>query len=61
MRRVLTVAALLLLLVYAGGCTWLANSASQAVDIDPWSNPVVTPANGPGYVDGAPQDMRTKR
>jgi len=60
MRRLLTVAALLLL-VSAGGCTWQANNASQAVDIDPWCNPVVTPANGSGYVDGAPQDMRTKR
>jgi hypothetical protein len=25
------------------------------------SDPIIAPANGPGYVDGTPQDMRTKR
>jgi hypothetical protein len=63
MRRLLAVAALILPLVNTGGCSWQgqANRSSQAVDIDPWRNPAIVPANGPGYVDGVPQDMRTKR
>jgi hypothetical protein len=60
MRRSLAVAALLFLLVSAGGCTWQANRASQAVDFGSLSDPIIAPANGPGYVDGSPQDMRTK-
>ena len=64
MRRGLAVAAVWLSLG-AGGCTaWQANKSSQAVDIDPFAlgtgNPVIQPSNGPGFVDGQPQDLRTR-
>jgi hypothetical protein len=56
-----------LFIAFAGvGCSfnWQANKASEAVYVDPSAidtgNPVITPANGPGYVDGQNQDMRTK-
>jgi len=48
----------------AGGCTWQANNASQAVDINPFAigsgEQVVSPANSFGYVNGVPQDMRNR-
>jgi hypothetical protein len=57
-------AALALLVPLAAGCTWQANHASQAVDVDPFAvgsgQAVFTPANGPGYVDGDAQDMRRR-
>lgn len=46
------------------GCTWQANSGSQAVEINPLNygtgKPVVQPSNMIGYIDGQPQDMRRK-
>jgi hypothetical protein len=66
MRGLLIAVALLCLLVCAGGCmAWQANKSSQAVDIDPFAigsgEPVFKPSNGPGYINGDAQDMRTKR
>lgn len=56
---------LLVLLLFGNGCTWQANRASQAVDIDPFAigsgEPVVRPSNSYGYIDGQAQDMRSKR
>ena len=53
-----------LLLLFAPGCTWQANHASQAVDVDPFAfgsgQAVFSPANGPGYMSGEAQDMRTR-
>ena len=60
MLRILVVVTLLLLFV-AGGCTWQANNASEAVTINPFdlgSGHVVSPANGPGFMNGEPTDMR---
>jgi len=61
MLRILAALALLLPFV-AGGCTWQANNASQAVDIDPFAigsgQSVFSPANGPGYINGNAQDTR---
>jgi hypothetical protein len=63
MFRILAVLALLLPLV-AGCGIWQANRASQAVDVDPLAfgtgGAVFTPANGPGYMNGEPQDMRRR-
>jgi hypothetical protein len=64
MRRFLAAAALMLALVGAGGCTWQANSGSQPVEINPFavgSGNVFNSASGPGYMDGEPLDMRTRR
>jgi hypothetical protein len=47
----------------AGGCTFQANNASQAVDFNPLaigSGQVFSPANGPGYMNGEAQDMRRR-
>jgi hypothetical protein len=55
---------LLLVLWSAAGCTWQANSGSQAVEINPLNygtdRPIVQPSNMPGYIDGQPVDMRRK-
>jgi hypothetical protein len=66
MRRLIPIAAAFLLSVAVGGCsyTWQPNASSQAMDINPFAGsswPVIAPANGPGYMNGDPQDMRTKR
>jgi hypothetical protein len=62
MHRILVMVVLLLPFV-AGGCSWQANSASQAVTVNPlaWGSrePVVSPANTYGYVNGEPLDART--
>jgi hypothetical protein len=65
MRRVLTAAVLLLPFAGAGGCAaWQANKGSQAVDINPLAvgsgEPVISPSNSYGYLDGVPLDMRSK-
>jgi hypothetical protein len=64
MRRLLAAVVLLWPLAGVGGCTWQANSSSQAVSINPFAlgsgEPVLSPANGPGYRDGEAQDLRTK-
>ena len=41
------------------GCTWQANSGSQAVEYTPGQG--LAPANGPGFIDGEPLDMRGNR
>lgn len=60
MLRVLAI--VVLLLPYAVGCTWQANSASQAVTINPFAwgtgESVVGPADSYGYVNGEPLDAR---
>jgi hypothetical protein len=57
-------AGFILLLLLVPGCTWQANHASQAVNVDPSAlgsgRAVFSPANGPGYMDGEPQDMRRR-
>ena len=44
------------------GCNWQANSASHAVEVNPFhygsATPVVQLANTPGYADGVPYDRR---
>jgi hypothetical protein len=60
MIRILAVVTLLCPLI-AVGCTFQPNTASQAVTVNPFaigSGQVVSPANSPGYVDGAPMDAR---
>jgi hypothetical protein len=61
MKRYLAIIAILIPLVASGcaGCTWQANNASQAVDYTPGKG--LSPANGSGYMDGVPQDTRTKK
>jgi hypothetical protein len=63
MFRILAALALLLPFI-AGGCTFQANNASQAVDFNPLAigsgQSVFSPANGPGYVNGEAQDMRRR-
>jgi hypothetical protein len=65
MRCFLTMAAFFLGLLGAG-CqeTWQANRASQAVNVNPFGvasgEPVFTPSNSPGYINGDSQDMRTR-
>lgn len=53
-----------LLLISGMGCTWQANSGSQAVEINPLnygsSTPIVQPSNMPGYMNGVPFDQRNK-
>ena len=54
------------LLLFLAGCSgvWQANSASQAVDINPAAlgtgNPVFTPSNAPGFINGEPQNLKTR-
>jgi hypothetical protein len=61
MRLSLAVAALVLALAQTGCAdSWQANRSSQAVDFDLWNDPAFSPANGPGYMDGTAQDMRSK-
>jgi hypothetical protein len=64
MLRILAVAALLLPLAGTGCSAWQANSGSQAVDIDPFAvgsgRAVFSPSNEPGYINGDPQDVRSK-
>jgi len=56
MRHILAVATVLISL-FAGGCEgWQANRSSEAVDIGPG----IQPANGPGFMNGQPQDLRTR-
>ena len=60
MLRILAVIAILLPFA-VGGCTWQANNASEAVTVNPFaagSGQVISPANGPGYMNGEPMDMR---
>ena len=66
MRYFVAVAVLFLSLTCLEGCTWQwqANKSSEAVDINPFAGPgepVISPSNGPGYMNGVPQDMRTRR
>ena len=62
MLRILAALTFLLPFV-AGGCSWQANNASQAVEINPAAigsgQSVFSPANGPGYINGTAQNMRT--
>lgn len=64
MHRILAVVVLLLPFV-AGGCSWQANSGSQAVEVNPFAwgsgEQVVSPANSFGCVNGEPLDTRSKR
>jgi hypothetical protein len=64
MRRSVIIAALLIS-PFAAGCNGLqANKSSEAVDIDlsaiGTGKPAIRPSNAPGFIDGQPQDMRTK-
>ena len=60
MLRLLAVLTLLVLFG-AGGCV-CQPSSSQAVEFNPlnWrsNDPILSPANGPGYINGTPQDLR---
>jgi hypothetical protein len=61
--RLLSGVAALLLAISQVGCadwTWQANRSSQAVDFDLLRDPALSSANGPGYMDGMAQDMRSK-
>ena len=63
MLRILAVVTVLLLALTVG-CSWgpwQANSGSEAVTINPFawgSGQVVSPADGPGYMNGEPMVMR---
>ena len=60
MLRILAVVTLLIPLV-TSGCTFQANTASQAVTVNPFafgSGQVVSPANDRYYMNGEPMDMR---
>ena len=64
-RNAYLVMLILLIPIVASGCAGCqpGGSGSQAVDINPFaagSGQVITPANGPGYMDGEPMDMRHK-
>ena len=54
----------LLLLTLAGCSGWQPTRGSQAVDVDPWAigagGQAITPSNAPGFINGEPQDMRTR-
>jgi hypothetical protein len=54
-----------LLFLFAGGCSWQANSGSQAIEVDPFKwgtgQQVVNPSSSYGNVDGVPLDARTRR
>ena len=59
MVRILAV--VMLVLLVASGCTFQANNSSEAVTFDPAEfgrGQVISPANGPGYMNGEPMDMR---
>lgn len=58
MPRLLAILLLFVPFIGSVGCTWQANSASQAVTFMPGEG--LSPANGPGYMNGYPQDMRTR-
>lgn len=58
MARLLTVLLLLIPLTGCIGCTWQANSASQAVTYTPGRG--LSPANNWGYMNGEPMDARPK-
>jgi hypothetical protein len=66
MLRILVAVTLFLPVIGACGCSWnwQANHASEAVNINPFAagsgEPAFTPANSPGYINGEPQDMRSK-
>jgi hypothetical protein len=64
MRRFIVAVALFISLFAAGCEAWQANRSSQAVDIDPFAvgsgSPVFQPSNAPGFINGQPQDMRTR-
>jgi hypothetical protein len=54
------------LVALTGGCaSWQANRGSQAVDFDPFAlgsgESALRPSNGPGFINGDAQDMRTRR
>jgi len=54
-----------LLFLFAGGCEgWQANRSSQAVDINQnaigTGRPAMQPASGAGFMDGQPQNMRSR-
>ncbi len=60
MLRILAMVTLLIPFV-AGGCTYQANNASQAVSVNPFalgSGQVISPANDRYYMIGEPMDMR---
>ncbi len=52
----------LLIVLFVSGCTWQANSSSDAVEINPLSygsgTPVIQLSNAPGYENGQPYDRR---
>ncbi|HZZ79272.1 MAG TPA: hypothetical protein VFE62_12190 [Gemmataceae bacterium] len=57
-----------LLPIFVGGCSafgWQASSASQGLDINPlnWGTgqSVISPSNAPGFTNGEPLDMRSRR
>jgi hypothetical protein len=67
MLRILGTATLLLSLYGVGGCDtiWQANNASQGVEFNSskvgTGEPAFTPADTYGFINGEPQDMRSKR
>jgi hypothetical protein len=67
MLRIAVIVSVLLSLIGAGGCSWVwqANNASEGVNIDTSKigsgQSVFTPANDFGFVNGEPQDMRSRR
>jgi hypothetical protein len=65
MSRVAFWVALLAMFIAAGCSGFQANRASQAVDFNPLAmgsgQAALTPANGPGFVNGEAMDMRSHR
>ena len=62
MNRILLILCLTWIPLFSSGCagcTWQANSGSQAVTFTPGEG--FAPADGPGYMNGEPMDMRGSR
>lgn len=59
-----TAAVILLLIATASSCTF-SRSGSQAIEFEPGNigtpQLALSPANGPGYINGVPLDQRNSR
>jgi hypothetical protein len=65
MRSSFGAVAIFLFVLASTGCSpWQANKASEAIEINPFAgsgDSFLSPANGPGFVNGEAQDARTRR